>query len=201
LSRFDGSLFSSPVLLWRWVQPPNHLLLDSAPSIGPLIFRWELDKFKSCWNKCSRTSRILTLLYQQFSNLLISQRDMSGPRLGALSTNRWLEAILLSYSLICQLSLFVSRCQILFLVHLILSVWWVDLIKLDMSIQYGHFKYEQPKNQKCAFDTRAGQDGWMPNAYLYYNFIYLLLILWSIHYKESEEPVMMVSVMSLTVIL
>ncbi len=29
------------------------------------------------------------LLYQQFSNLLISQHDMSGPRLGALSNNRW----------------------------------------------------------------------------------------------------------------
>jgi hypothetical protein len=28
-------------------------------------------------------------LYQQFSNWLISQRDMSGPRLGALSNNRW----------------------------------------------------------------------------------------------------------------
>ncbi len=33
---------------------------------------------------------ILTLLYQQFSNLLTSQRDMSGPRLGALFNNRWL---------------------------------------------------------------------------------------------------------------
>jgi hypothetical protein len=28
--------------------PPDHLLLDSAPNIGPLISRWELDKFKSC---------------------------------------------------------------------------------------------------------------------------------------------------------
>ncbi len=29
------------------------------------------------------------LLYQQFSNLFISQRNMSGSRLGALSNNRW----------------------------------------------------------------------------------------------------------------
>ncbi len=29
------------------------------------------------------------LLYQQFSNLLISERDMSGPRLGDPSNNRW----------------------------------------------------------------------------------------------------------------
>jgi hypothetical protein len=67
----------------------DHLLLDSAPNIGPLISRWELDKFRNCWNKSFRTSKILTLLYQQSSNLLISQQDMNGPRLGALSNNRW----------------------------------------------------------------------------------------------------------------
>ncbi len=69
--------------------PRDHLLLDRSPNIGPLISRWELDKFKNYWNKSFRTSKILTLLYEQFSNLLISQRDMSGPRLGALSNNRW----------------------------------------------------------------------------------------------------------------
>jgi hypothetical protein len=37
----------------------------------------------------NRTSKILTLLYEQFSNLLIFERDMSGPRLGPLSNNRW----------------------------------------------------------------------------------------------------------------
>jgi hypothetical protein len=68
---------------------PDHLLLDRAPNSGPRISRWELDKFKNCWNKSFRTFKILTLLYQQFSNLLISQRDMNGPRLGALSNNRW----------------------------------------------------------------------------------------------------------------
>jgi hypothetical protein len=26
----------------------DHLLLDSAPNIGPLISCWELDKFKNC---------------------------------------------------------------------------------------------------------------------------------------------------------
>ncbi len=68
--------------------PPHHLLLDSAPNLGPLISRWELDKFKDCWNKSFRTSKILTLLYLQFSNFLISQRDMSGLKLGTLSNNR-----------------------------------------------------------------------------------------------------------------
>ncbi len=26
---------------------PDHVLLDRSPSIGPLISRWELDKFKN----------------------------------------------------------------------------------------------------------------------------------------------------------
>jgi hypothetical protein len=65
-----------------------HLLLDRSHNIGPLIPRWELDEFKISCNKIFRTSKILTLLYQQFSNLLISQREMSGPRFVALSNNR-----------------------------------------------------------------------------------------------------------------
>ncbi len=68
---------------------PGHLLLDRSPNIGSLISCWELDKFKNCWNKTFRTSKIPTLLYQQFSNLLISRQDMSALRLGALSNNRW----------------------------------------------------------------------------------------------------------------
>jgi hypothetical protein len=67
----------------------DHLLFDSVPNIGPLISCSELDKFKNCWNKSFIISRILTLTYQQFSNLLTSQRDMSGPRLGTLPNNRW----------------------------------------------------------------------------------------------------------------
>jgi hypothetical protein len=50
--------------------PPNHLLSDRSPNIGPLKSLWELDKFKNCWNKSFRTSKILTLLNQQFSNFL-----------------------------------------------------------------------------------------------------------------------------------
>jgi hypothetical protein len=69
--------------------PHDHLLLGSAPNIELLISRWELEKFKNCWSKSFRTSKILTLLYQQFSNLLISQRDMNGPRLRAQSNNGW----------------------------------------------------------------------------------------------------------------
>jgi hypothetical protein len=68
--------------------PPDHLLLDRSPNIGPPVSRWELDKFENCWNKSFRTSKILTLLYRQLSNLLIFQQDMSGPRLGTLSNNR-----------------------------------------------------------------------------------------------------------------
>ncbi len=69
--------------------PPNHLLLDRSPNIGPLISRWELDKFKNCWNKSFGASKFPRLLYQQLSNFLTTKRDISGPRLGALSNNRW----------------------------------------------------------------------------------------------------------------
>jgi hypothetical protein len=75
-----------------WVPPrlpTDHLLLDRSPNIGPFISHWELDKFKNCWDKSCRTSKILTLLYEQLLNLLISQQDISGPILGDLSNNRW----------------------------------------------------------------------------------------------------------------
>jgi hypothetical protein len=52
--------------------PTDHLLLDRSPNIGPLKSSWELHKFKNCWNNSFKTSRLLTLLYQQFSKLLIS---------------------------------------------------------------------------------------------------------------------------------
>ncbi len=95
-SNFDILLYIKLVRVWRrhgqWEpvrrSTPDHLLLDRSPNIGPLISRWELGKFKNRWNKSFRTTKILTLLYQQFSNLIISQRDMSGPRLGALSNDR-----------------------------------------------------------------------------------------------------------------
>ncbi len=75
-SAFDNYKLSGP-------PPPHRLLLDRSSNIGPL------NKFKNCWNKSFRNSKILTLLYQKFSKLLISQRDMSGPSLGTLSNNRW----------------------------------------------------------------------------------------------------------------
>jgi hypothetical protein len=30
------------------IVPPDHLLLDSAPNLGPLIWRWEIYKFENC---------------------------------------------------------------------------------------------------------------------------------------------------------
>ncbi len=27
---------------------PNHLLLDTAPNLGPLISPWEINKFENC---------------------------------------------------------------------------------------------------------------------------------------------------------
>jgi hypothetical protein len=85
-------------LFLNWTVRPDHLLLDRYPNMGPFISLWELDNFKNCWNKSFRTSKILTLLYQQFSHLLISQQVMSGPRLGALSNNRWSEVYFKHFS-------------------------------------------------------------------------------------------------------
>ncbi|EEC07596.1 conserved hypothetical protein [Ixodes scapularis] len=35
------------------------------------------------------------------------------------------------------------------------------------------------------------QERWAPQAYLYYNLVYLLTLAWAIHNKDSEEPVFM----------
>ncbi len=69
--------------------PPDHLLLDSAPNLGPLISCCEVNKFKNCWYTSVRILEVLKLLFQQFLNLSSSQRDMSGPKLVDLSNNRW----------------------------------------------------------------------------------------------------------------
>ncbi len=67
---------------------PDHLLLDSAPNLGPLISSWEINKFKNCAYKIVRILDVLKLLFQQFLNMSSSQRDMSDPILADLSNNR-----------------------------------------------------------------------------------------------------------------
>jgi hypothetical protein len=76
-------------LFWIRLYPPKHLLLDSVPNLGPHISCWEINKFKNYWHKRVGILEVLKLLLHQFLNLSSSQRDMSGPRLGALSKNRW----------------------------------------------------------------------------------------------------------------
>ncbi len=68
---------------------PDHLLLDNAPDLGPLISCGKIKKFENCWYKSVRILEVLKLSFQQFLHLWSSQRDMSGPKLGALSNNRW----------------------------------------------------------------------------------------------------------------
>ncbi len=68
-----------PSITYSWTVP---LILDHSYLVG------NLTNSKIAEKKSFRTSKIMSLLYQQFSNLLIFQRDMSGPRLGALSNNR-----------------------------------------------------------------------------------------------------------------
>jgi hypothetical protein len=67
----------------------DHPLLHSAPNLGPLISRWEINKFENCGCKSVRILEVLKLLSQQFFNLSSSQWNMSGPILGDLSNNRW----------------------------------------------------------------------------------------------------------------
>ncbi len=74
---------------WESNIPPDHLLLDSAPNLGPLISCWEINKFEICWYKRVRILEVLKLLFQQFLNLSSFQRAMSGSILGDLSNNRW----------------------------------------------------------------------------------------------------------------
>lgn len=45
------------------------------------------------------------------------------------------------------------------------------------------------------------EEYWAPSAYLYYNLAFLLMLLWGIHHKESEEPVFMALVTNLGSIL
>jgi hypothetical protein len=98
---FTSSIFqqngTKPTNVYYWANvnfgyppPPDHLLLDSAPNLGPLISRWKINKFENWWYKSVRTLEVLKLLFQQFLDFSSSQQDMSGPRLGALSNNRWL---------------------------------------------------------------------------------------------------------------
>ncbi len=73
--------------------PPNHLWLDSAPNLGPLISRWEINKFENCWYKSVGIIEVLKILFHQFLNLSSSRRDMSGQILGGVSSNRWSRGI------------------------------------------------------------------------------------------------------------
>jgi hypothetical protein len=61
-----GLKFTWGLKLRALVVPPNHLLMDSAPNLGPLIFRWEINKFEDCWYESVRILEVLKLLFQQF---------------------------------------------------------------------------------------------------------------------------------------
>ncbi len=90
---------STLIFSW-WKNTPDHLLLDSAPNLGPLISRWEINKFENGWYKSDKILEVLKLLFQQILNLSSFQWDISGPILRALSNNRWSWGIIWS-SFIC----------------------------------------------------------------------------------------------------
>jgi hypothetical protein len=68
---------------------PDHLILDNAPNLGPLISRWEINKFENCWYKSVSILEVLKHLFQRVLNFPSSQWGSSGPILGDLSNNRW----------------------------------------------------------------------------------------------------------------
>ncbi len=82
LSACNSSLQYYPPSFFSVIVPPDHLLLDSAPNLGPSMSRWKIYKFEYCWYKSVRILEGLKLLFQQFLNLSSSQREMSGPILG-----------------------------------------------------------------------------------------------------------------------
>ncbi len=68
---------------------PRSPIIGQCPNLGPLISRWEINKFENCWYKSIRILGVLKPLFQQFLNLSTSLRAMSGPILGGLSNSRW----------------------------------------------------------------------------------------------------------------
>ncbi len=42
------NLDRTPYFIHAWYLPPDHLLLDSAPNLEPLISRWKINKFENC---------------------------------------------------------------------------------------------------------------------------------------------------------
>ncbi len=59
---------------------PDHLLLDSALNLGPLVSRCEINKFENCWYKSVRILEVLKLLFQQILNFSTSQQEWSNIR-------------------------------------------------------------------------------------------------------------------------
>ncbi len=106
--------------------PPDQLLLDNVPNLGPLMTRWEINKLENCWYKCVRILDVLQLLFQQFLNLSSSQRDMSGPIFEALSNKRWLWGIQI-------LEIMYVESMMLILVYEILRLWLVELVQHSYS--------------------------------------------------------------------
>jgi hypothetical protein len=46
--------------------PSDHLWLDSAPNLRPLVSRWEINKFENCWYKNVRILEVLLFKFVKF---------------------------------------------------------------------------------------------------------------------------------------
>ncbi len=68
--RWSGLFWINPrVILWvysSFSSTPDHLLLDNAPNFGPLISRWEINKFENCWYKSVKILEVPKLFFSNF---------------------------------------------------------------------------------------------------------------------------------------
>ncbi len=67
---------------------PHHLLLDSAPNLGPLRSRWEINKFENCWHRSVRILEILKLFSSIFEFVKFPTR-YEWSNVWRPSNNRW----------------------------------------------------------------------------------------------------------------
>jgi hypothetical protein len=52
------------IIVITWDYPPDHLLLDRAPNLGPLVSRYNTNKFENCWYESVRILEVLKPLFR-----------------------------------------------------------------------------------------------------------------------------------------
>ncbi len=155
-----------------WGIPLDHPILDSALNLGPLISRWEINKFENCWYKRVKILEILKLLIQHFVNLSSSKWDMSGPVLGVLSNNRWSGVSLVRRYILCSFLHRVEKNWSFFFPSLISRRGSVaDNVVEPLVRRPGVLRMEARRSKWCILLGCAVQYVWMIILDLLYGFL------------------------------